>query len=49
MIDAMLLKSKSMMKIFLFFLKSPLTYGHSVNNEMKSIKLVLRLITLIIQ
>ena len=41
MIDALLLKSKSMIKTFLFFLKLiPLTYGHMVNKEMKTIKLV---------
>ena len=48
-IDALLLKSKSMMKIVQHFLKSLLTYDHRSNNEMSTIKLIYWLITLVIQ
>ena len=48
-IDALLLKSKSMIKIVLHFLKSLLTYDHRSNNEMSTIKLIYWLITLVIQ
>ena len=44
--DAFLLESKSIIKFFQHFLKSLLTYGHRDNNEMRTIKLILRIIAL---